>query len=93
MCRSSAPQINERLTGKDSLVTATSLLNLAMMHKANKHPKTALQLLTRVLKIQEMLLPEDHPDTARTMHNMATLQVPPPPRPPPPPAPARRPEG
>jgi len=65
----------ERLTGKDSLPTASSLHNLAMVYKVLKRPKVAIELLTRVLKVQEMLLPDNHPDYARTLYNMATLQA------------------
>jgi tetratricopeptide (TPR) repeat protein len=67
--------IREAQLGPDHPTTATSLNNLAELHKAMGNHATALPMLERALRICEARLGPDHPDTAIRLWNLGLLHI------------------
>ena len=65
--------IRDAQLGPDHPDTATSLNNLALLHKAMGDHAKALPLYERALAIREAQLGPDHPDTAKSLNNLASL--------------------
>jgi tetratricopeptide (TPR) repeat protein len=65
--------IHEAQLGPDHPSTASSLNDLALVHKALGQHATALPLYERALGIREAQLGPDHPDTAASLNNLAIL--------------------
>ncbi len=65
--------IREKVLGVEHPDTATSLNNLAYLHKAQSKYSEAEPLHLRALAIRERVLGTEHPDTALTLSNLAGL--------------------
>eukprot|EP00873_Tetraselmis_striata_P002281 jgi/Tetstr1/422545/TSEL_013353.t1 len=69
----SALDIREQQLGHHHPHTASSLNNLASLHKAKGNYAAAQPLMERALDIREQQLGPRHPDTARSLNNLAAL--------------------
>ena len=65
--------IREAALGPDHPDTATSLNNLAALHRARGEYDAAEPLFARALAIREAALGPDHPDTATSLNDLALL--------------------
>lgn len=68
-----ALEIRERLLGKEHILTAESLGNLALINHKLGHDKEAEDLYNQSLAIKDNLLGRDSPESAVTLHNLAEL--------------------
>ena len=68
-----ATKINEDLLGPRHPDTATSINNLAKLHRDMGNHKSALPVYTRALEIREAVLGPRDPDTATSINNLAKL--------------------
>ncbi|MBK9143642.1 MAG: tetratricopeptide repeat protein [Candidatus Melainabacteria bacterium] len=68
-----ALEIRERLLGKEHILTAESLGNLALINHKLGHDKEAEDLYNQSLAIKDNLLGSDSPESAVTLHNLAEL--------------------
>ena len=69
-----ALEISEAVLGPRHPNTATSLNNLATLHRHMGNHKAALPLYTRALEIREAVLGPRHPDTASSLNDLVELQ-------------------
>jgi tetratricopeptide (TPR) repeat protein len=65
--------IHEKIHGKEHPDVATSLNNLALLHKTQGHYDQAKPLFERSLAIDEKVYGPDHPDVATDLNNLASL--------------------
>ncbi|MCA9802354.1 MAG: tetratricopeptide repeat protein [Cyanobacteria bacterium HKST-UBA02] len=68
-----ALEIRERLLGKEHILTAETLGNLALINHKLGHDKEAEDLYNQSLAIKDNLLGRDSPESAVTLHNLAEL--------------------